>query len=129
MGERSKWRTQVFTALLISHLSVFFPLSAVHSRIQHGLVSIAARTVITHLVNHLGHYPMSGGPATLSSQVALLNKYVLCLLLTTFVRCYFLMRHLPPFILNEDVILSSNKSTVLISADTVGFMCLLWFFP
>lgn len=47
-------------------------LSAVRSRIQHGLVSIAARTVITHLVNHLGHYPMSGGPATLSSQVLLL---------------------------------------------------------
>lgn len=43
--------------------------SAVRSRIQQGLVSIAARTVITHLVNHLGHYPMSGGPATLSSQV------------------------------------------------------------
>uniref|UniRef100_A0A8C8JSQ7 Rap-GAP domain-containing protein n=1 Tax=Oncorhynchus tshawytscha TaxID=74940 RepID=A0A8C8JSQ7_ONCTS len=35
----------------------------------HGLISIAARTVITHLVNHLGHYPMSGGPATLTSHV------------------------------------------------------------
>eukprot|EP00066_Takifugu_rubripes_P025892 XP_011615158.1 PREDICTED: ral GTPase-activating protein subunit alpha-1 [Takifugu rubripes] len=45
------------------------PVAEVHSRIQQGLVSIAARTVITHLVNHLGHYPMSGGPATLSSQV------------------------------------------------------------
>ncbi|XP_014192785.1 ral GTPase-activating protein subunit alpha-1 isoform X6 [Haplochromis burtoni] len=45
------------------------PVTEVRSRIQHGLVSIAARTVITHLVNHLGHYPMSGGPATLSSQV------------------------------------------------------------
>ncbi|XP_054651401.1 ral GTPase-activating protein subunit alpha-1 isoform X7 [Dunckerocampus dactyliophorus] len=45
------------------------PVTEVHSRIQQGLVSIAARTVITHLVNHLGHYPMSGGPATLSSQV------------------------------------------------------------
>lgn len=30
---------------------------------------MAARTVITHLVNHLGHYPMSGGPAMLTSQV------------------------------------------------------------
>ncbi|KAL6477249.1 hypothetical protein MHYP_G00130840 [Metynnis hypsauchen] len=39
------------------------------SRIQQGLISIAARTVISHLVNHLGHYPMSGGPATLTSQV------------------------------------------------------------
>nr|XP_057946979.1 ral GTPase-activating protein subunit alpha-1 isoform X3 [Doryrhamphus excisus] len=45
------------------------PVTEAHSRIQQGLVSIAARTVITHLVNHLGHYPMSGGPATLSSQV------------------------------------------------------------
>ncbi|XP_053701667.1 ral GTPase-activating protein subunit alpha-1 isoform X2 [Synchiropus splendidus] len=45
------------------------PVTEVRSRIQQGLVSIAARTVINHLVNHLGHYPMSGGPATLSSQV------------------------------------------------------------
>ncbi|CAL8285651.1 unnamed protein product [Lota lota] len=45
------------------------PVTEVRSRLQHGLVSIAARTVITHLVNHLGHYPMSGGPATLTSQV------------------------------------------------------------
>ncbi|XP_067336810.1 ral GTPase-activating protein subunit alpha-1 isoform X10 [Channa argus] len=45
------------------------PVTEVPSRIQQGLVSIAARTVITHLVNHLGHYPMCGGPATLSSQV------------------------------------------------------------
>uniref|UniRef100_A0A8C7GZU1 Ral GTPase activating protein catalytic subunit alpha 1 n=1 Tax=Oncorhynchus kisutch TaxID=8019 RepID=A0A8C7GZU1_ONCKI len=45
------------------------PVTEVRSRIQHGLISIAARTVITHLVNHLGHYPMSGGPATLTSQV------------------------------------------------------------
>ncbi|XP_034714225.1 ral GTPase-activating protein subunit alpha-1 isoform X2 [Etheostoma cragini] len=45
------------------------PVTEVRSCIQQGLVSIAARTVITHLVNHLGHYPMSGGPATLSSQV------------------------------------------------------------
>ncbi|KAK6307418.1 hypothetical protein J4Q44_G00225660 [Coregonus suidteri] len=45
------------------------PVTKVRSRIQHGLISIAARTVITHLVNHLGHYPMSGGPATLTSHV------------------------------------------------------------
>ncbi|XP_062324670.1 ral GTPase-activating protein subunit alpha-1 isoform X2 [Osmerus eperlanus] len=45
------------------------PVTEVRSRLQHGLISIAARTVITHLVNHLGHYPMSGGPATLTSQV------------------------------------------------------------
>ncbi|XP_037397757.1 ral GTPase-activating protein subunit alpha-1 isoform X2 [Pygocentrus nattereri] len=45
------------------------PVTEVRSRVQQGLVSIAARTVISHLVNHLGHYPMSGGPATLTSQV------------------------------------------------------------
>uniref|UniRef100_A0A8C9SQF3 Ral GTPase activating protein catalytic subunit alpha 1 n=1 Tax=Scleropages formosus TaxID=113540 RepID=A0A8C9SQF3_SCLFO len=45
------------------------PVTEVKSRMQHGLISIAARTVITHLVNHLGHYPMSGGPAMLTSQV------------------------------------------------------------
>uniref|UniRef100_A0A8C8SMN3 Ral GTPase activating protein catalytic subunit alpha 1 n=1 Tax=Pelusios castaneus TaxID=367368 RepID=A0A8C8SMN3_9SAUR len=36
---------------------------------QQGLISVAARTVITHLVNHLDHYPMSGGPAMLTSQI------------------------------------------------------------
>uniref|UniRef100_A0A671KFV5 Ral GTPase-activating protein subunit alpha-1-like n=1 Tax=Sinocyclocheilus anshuiensis TaxID=1608454 RepID=A0A671KFV5_9TELE len=45
------------------------PVTEARSRIQQGLISIAARTVISHLVNHLGHYPMSGGPATLTSQV------------------------------------------------------------
>ncbi|XP_028857051.1 ral GTPase-activating protein subunit alpha-1 isoform X8 [Denticeps clupeoides] len=45
------------------------PVAEVRSRIQQGLISVAARTVISHLVNHLGHYPMSGGPATLTSQV------------------------------------------------------------
>uniref|UniRef100_A0A8C3TYP2 Ral GTPase activating protein catalytic subunit alpha 1 n=1 Tax=Catharus ustulatus TaxID=91951 RepID=A0A8C3TYP2_CATUS len=39
------------------------------THMQQGLISVAARTVITHLVNHLGHYPMSGGPAMLTSQV------------------------------------------------------------
>lgn len=42
---------------------------AVKTHMQQGLISVAARTVITHLVNHLGHYPMSGGPAMLTSQV------------------------------------------------------------
>nr|XP_055029064.1 ral GTPase-activating protein subunit alpha-1 isoform X5 [Misgurnus anguillicaudatus] len=45
------------------------PVTEVRNRIQQGLISVAARTVISHLVNHLGHYPMSGGPATLTSQV------------------------------------------------------------
>ncbi|XP_060615142.2 ral GTPase-activating protein subunit alpha-1 isoform X8 [Anolis sagrei] len=45
------------------------PVTEVKSHMQQGLISVAARTVITHLVNHLGHYPMSGGPAMLTSQV------------------------------------------------------------
>ncbi|XP_073205151.1 ral GTPase-activating protein subunit alpha-1 isoform X12 [Lepidochelys kempii] len=45
------------------------PVTEVKTHMQQGLISIAARTVITHLVNHLGHYPMSGGPAMLTSQV------------------------------------------------------------
>ncbi|GAB1297445.1 Ral GTPase-activating protein subunit alpha-1 [Apodemus speciosus] len=45
------------------------PVAEVKTQMQQGLISIAARTVITHLVNHLGHYPMSGGPAMLTSQV------------------------------------------------------------
>ncbi|XP_036881408.1 ral GTPase-activating protein subunit alpha-1 isoform X7 [Manis javanica] len=45
------------------------PVTEVKTQMQQGLISIAARTVITHLVNHLGHYPMSGGPSMLTSQV------------------------------------------------------------
>lgn len=45
------------------------PVTEVKTQMQQGLISIAAHTVITHLVNHLGHYPMSGGPAMLTSQV------------------------------------------------------------
>ncbi|XP_058843710.1 ral GTPase-activating protein subunit alpha-1-like isoform X7 [Acipenser ruthenus] len=45
------------------------PVTEVKSCMQQGLISIAARTVITHLVNHLEHYPMSGGPAMLTSQI------------------------------------------------------------
>uniref|UniRef100_A0A6I8NEI1 Ral GTPase activating protein catalytic subunit alpha 1 n=1 Tax=Ornithorhynchus anatinus TaxID=9258 RepID=A0A6I8NEI1_ORNAN len=45
------------------------PVTEVKTHMQQGLISVAARTVITHLVNHLGHYPMSGGPAMLTSHV------------------------------------------------------------
>ncbi|XP_067390092.1 ral GTPase-activating protein subunit alpha-1 isoform X7 [Emydura macquarii macquarii] len=45
------------------------PVTEVKTHMQQGLISVAARTVITHLVNHLDHYPMSGGPAMLTSQV------------------------------------------------------------
>ncbi|XP_043930069.1 ral GTPase-activating protein subunit alpha-1 isoform X4 [Protopterus annectens] len=43
--------------------------SEVKPRMQKGLISIAARTVITHLVNHLFHYPMNGDPAMLTSLI------------------------------------------------------------
>uniref|UniRef100_A0A2K5VKX9 Ral GTPase activating protein catalytic subunit alpha 1 n=1 Tax=Macaca fascicularis TaxID=9541 RepID=A0A2K5VKX9_MACFA len=57
------------------------PVTEVKTQMQHGLISIAARTVITHLVNHLGHYPMSGGPAMLTSQVCENhdNHYMSCI--------------------------------------------------
>ncbi|XP_006835402.1 PREDICTED: ral GTPase-activating protein subunit alpha-1 isoform X2 [Chrysochloris asiatica] len=45
------------------------PVTEVKTQMQQGLISVAARTVITHLVNYLGHYPMTGGPAMLTSQV------------------------------------------------------------
>ncbi|XP_019374428.1 PREDICTED: ral GTPase-activating protein subunit alpha-1 isoform X2 [Gavialis gangeticus] len=45
------------------------PVTEVKTHMQQGLISVAARTVVTHLVNRLGHYPMSGGPAMLTSQV------------------------------------------------------------
>lgn len=32
-------------------------------------IKLAARTVMCHLVNHLGHFPMGGGPAQLYSAV------------------------------------------------------------
>ncbi|XP_077165864.1 ral GTPase-activating protein subunit alpha-2 isoform X2 [Paroedura picta] len=31
------------------------------------LIPLTARMIMTHLVNHLGHYPLSGGPAVLNS--------------------------------------------------------------
>ncbi|CAH1262676.1 RALGAPA1 [Branchiostoma lanceolatum] len=38
---------------------------------QEGLdmVSLAARTVLSHLVDHIGHFPLGGGPAVLNSLV------------------------------------------------------------
>ncbi|KAG8449519.1 hypothetical protein GDO86_016240 [Hymenochirus boettgeri] len=45
------------------------PVTEVKIPKQQGLIPEAARTVITHLVNHLGHYPMSGDPAMLTSQI------------------------------------------------------------
>ncbi|XP_071971628.1 ral GTPase-activating protein subunit alpha-1 isoform X5 [Engystomops pustulosus] len=45
------------------------PVTEVKTQKQQGLIPVAARTVISHLVNHLGHYPMSGDPAMLTSQI------------------------------------------------------------
>ncbi|XP_075186891.1 ral GTPase-activating protein subunit alpha-1 isoform X4 [Anomaloglossus baeobatrachus] len=45
------------------------PVTEVKTHKQQGLIPVAARTVISHLVNHLGHYPMSGDPAMLTSQI------------------------------------------------------------
>lgn len=37
---------------------------------QQGLISIAARMLVSHLLNHLSHFPLgAGGPAALTSQV------------------------------------------------------------
>lgn len=37
---------------------------------QQSLISIAARTLVSHLLNHLSHFPLgAGGPAALTSQV------------------------------------------------------------
>uniref|UniRef100_A0A8D0H107 Ral GTPase activating protein catalytic subunit alpha 1 n=1 Tax=Sphenodon punctatus TaxID=8508 RepID=A0A8D0H107_SPHPU len=54
------------------------PVSEVKTHMQQGLISVAARTVVTHLVNHLGHYPMCGGPAMLTSQVCENNDNLYC---------------------------------------------------
>ncbi|KAF5891339.1 ral GTPase-activating protein subunit alpha-1-like, partial [Clarias magur] len=46
------------------------PVAEVRNRMQQGLISIAARTVVSHLLNHLSHFPLgAGGPAALTSQV------------------------------------------------------------
>ena len=34
------------------------------------LIPLTARMIMTHLVNHLGHHPLSGGPALLHSLVS-----------------------------------------------------------
>ncbi|XP_034163966.2 ral GTPase-activating protein subunit alpha-1 isoform X5 [Pangasianodon hypophthalmus] len=46
------------------------PVTEVRSRMQQGLISITARTLVSHLLNHLSHFPLGGGgPAALTSQV------------------------------------------------------------
>uniref|UniRef100_A0A8C2F2A2 Ral GTPase activating protein, alpha subunit 2 (catalytic) n=1 Tax=Cyprinus carpio TaxID=7962 RepID=A0A8C2F2A2_CYPCA len=41
-----------------------------HKRRSLELIPLTARMVMTHLVNHLGHHPLSGGPALLNSLVS-----------------------------------------------------------
>ena len=36
-----------------------------------GIVQLAARTILSHLVNHLHHFPQAIGAASLSSQVVI----------------------------------------------------------
>ncbi|XP_053553714.1 ral GTPase-activating protein subunit alpha-1 isoform X2 [Bombina bombina] len=45
------------------------PVTEVKTPKQQGLIPVAARTVIVHLVNHLDHYPINGDPAMLTSQI------------------------------------------------------------
>ncbi|KAM9294425.1 ral GTPase-activating protein subunit alpha-1 [Gastrophryne carolinensis] len=45
------------------------PVTEVKKPKQQGMIPVAARTVLTHLVNHIGHYPINGDPAMLNSQI------------------------------------------------------------
>uniref|UniRef100_A0AAQ4NRP2 Ral GTPase activating protein catalytic subunit alpha 2 n=1 Tax=Gasterosteus aculeatus aculeatus TaxID=481459 RepID=A0AAQ4NRP2_GASAC len=47
-----------------------FILSPEKQRRNTELIPLTARMVMTHLVNHLGHHPLSGGPALLHSLVS-----------------------------------------------------------
>uniref|UniRef100_A0A3Q1HND9 Rap-GAP domain-containing protein n=1 Tax=Anabas testudineus TaxID=64144 RepID=A0A3Q1HND9_ANATE len=49
-------------------LSLFFPQEKRRRNME--LIPLTARMVMTHLVNHLGHHPLSGGPALLHSLVS-----------------------------------------------------------
>lgn len=48
----------------------FFFLFTEKKRRSVELIPLTARMVMAHLVNHLGHYPLSGGPAVLHSLVS-----------------------------------------------------------
>lgn len=49
---------------------IFFLLFTEKKRRSVELIPLTARMVMAHLVNHLGHYPLSGGPAMLHSLVS-----------------------------------------------------------
>uniref|UniRef100_A0A8C6TN36 Ral GTPase activating protein, alpha subunit 2 (catalytic) n=1 Tax=Neogobius melanostomus TaxID=47308 RepID=A0A8C6TN36_9GOBI len=59
----------LFVCLLINLLIYSFILTEKRRR-NMEVVPLTARMVMTHLVNHLGHHPLSGGPALLHSLVS-----------------------------------------------------------
>uniref|UniRef100_A0A8D0AQG4 Ral GTPase activating protein catalytic subunit alpha 2 n=1 Tax=Sander lucioperca TaxID=283035 RepID=A0A8D0AQG4_SANLU len=64
-----------FLTCFPSEMSQYFYLSALllppeKRRRNMELIPLTARMIMTHLVNHLGHHPLSGGPALLHSLVS-----------------------------------------------------------
>uniref|UniRef100_A0A9J8C793 Ral GTPase activating protein catalytic subunit alpha 2 n=1 Tax=Cyprinus carpio carpio TaxID=630221 RepID=A0A9J8C793_CYPCA len=51
-------------------LDYIYRVSTEKKRRSLELIPLTARMVMTHLVNHLGHHPLSGGPALLNSLVS-----------------------------------------------------------
>ncbi|XP_051781502.1 ral GTPase-activating protein subunit alpha-2 isoform X2 [Erpetoichthys calabaricus] len=69
------------------------------------LIPLTARMIMTHLVNHLGHHPLSGGPAILHSLISENhdNSYVDCSDLSSEV---FKSPNLQLFVLNDSTLVS-----------------------
>lgn len=86
------------------------------------LIPLTARMVMTHLVNHLGHHPLSGGPALLNSLVSENhdNPYVESSELSSEV---FKSPNLQLFVFNDSTLISylqipsDNSSTAPLSAN------------
>lgn len=86
------------------------------------LIPLTARMVMTHLVNHLGHHPLSGGPALLNSLVSENhdNPYVESSELSSEV---FKSPNLQLFVFNDSTLVSylqipsDNSSTAAVSAN------------
>uniref|UniRef100_A0A8C6PPR4 Ral GTPase activating protein catalytic subunit alpha 2 n=1 Tax=Nothobranchius furzeri TaxID=105023 RepID=A0A8C6PPR4_NOTFU len=55
---------------LLFHCFVYLLILPEKRRRNMELIPLTARMVMTHLVNHLGHHPLSGGPALLYSLVS-----------------------------------------------------------
>ncbi|XP_073682720.1 ral GTPase-activating protein subunit alpha-2 [Garra rufa] len=86
------------------------------------LIPLTARMVMTHLVNHLGHHPLSGGPALLNSLVSENhdNPYVESSELSSEV---FKSPNLQLFVFNDSTLVSylqipsDNSSTAAVGAN------------